>query len=108
MRGLAVRVTANAPMAPLDHPFRPSGQPTIRPPGVVPVARGWPPPNPGGRRCHLQVRTSANHVHPARHCKARHAVPIETRFFAEGALNALTFGLLTWAAFGVVACALLG
>jgi len=35
-------------------------------------------------------------------------VPIETRFFAEGALNALTFGLLTWAAFGVVACALLG
>ena len=29
-------------------------------------------------------------------------MPIETRLFVEGALNALTFGLLTWATFGVV------
>lgn len=43
-----------------------------------------------------------------RHCKARHAVPSETRFFVEGALNALTFGVLSWAAFAVVAGAVLG
>ena len=35
-------------------------------------------------------------------------MPIETRFFVEGALNALTFGLLIWAGFAVMACALLG
>ena len=56
-----------------------------------------------------QARTSANQCSfLERHCKERHIVPIETRFFVEGALNALTFGLLVWATLGVVVCALLG
>ena len=40
--------------------------------------------------------------------KMGQAVAIETRFFVEGAVNALALGLLFWAAFGVAACRFFG